>query len=332
MTLNPESEKHLLQIQAGQRGRNKGHEFELRVSKEINNINFEKFDFCNLDKNKDVFYGIPGLLLLKFISATSFINQKIESACAFSTGSIATAEKDLKREIFINGKLVKKSKSDIVIKIKPINGEEKYFGISTKQCSIKRPTNAQLYFSTAKGFSDLLNRNFIKVPEYAIISLKQFCGDIGFRPLDQNIRRECDPRRYFWEEINKDGREFWEKLFKDKQKEITEILFKKGYSDDPYEPDYLLHKTRKVDENEKEEYAIFSIDQLIKMSIDYQGFIKNKYQVKKGSYKDPENIFHEAPRFGIIQMQRGGQKQHPTQLQFNLEASYFKKIHSSNKT
>ena len=160
MTLNPESEKHLLQIQAGQRGRNKGHEFELRVSKEINNLNFEKFDFCNLDKNKDIFYGEPGLLLLKFISATNFMNKKIESACAFSTGSIATAEKDFKREIFINSKLVKKSKSDIVIKIKPINGEEKYFGISTKQCSIKRPTNAQLYFSTAKGFSDLLNKNF----------------------------------------------------------------------------------------------------------------------------------------------------------------------------
>lgn len=332
MTLNPESEKHLLQIQAGQIGRNKGHEFELRVSNEINNLNFQEFNLGDFDQKKDVFHGKPGKLLLKFINATRFKNKKIESARAFSTGSIATAEKDLKTEIFINGKLVKRSKSDIVIKIKPRNGEEKYFGISTKQCSIKRPTNAQLYFSTAKGFSDLLNRNFIKVPEYATIALKQFCGDVGFRPLDQKISRDCDPRRYFWEEINKDGREYWEKLFHNKQKEITEILFRKGYVDDPYEPDYLLHKTRKVDENEREEYAIFSIDQLITMSTDYQGFIKNKYQVKKGSYKDPKNIFHEAPRFGIIQMQRGGQKQHPTQLQFNLEASYFKKIHLLNKT
>ncbi len=37
-------------------------------------------------------------------------------------------------------------------------------------------------------------------------------------------------------------------------------------------------------------------------------------------------VVHQAPRFGVIQMQRGGQKQHPEQLQFNLEASYFRKI------
>ena len=33
-----------------------------------------------------------------------------------------------------------------------------------------------------------------------------------------------------------------------------------------------------------------------------------------------------APRFGIVQMQRGGQAQHPEQLQFNLQAGYFYKI------
>lgn len=32
---------------------------------------------------------------------------------------------------------------------------------------------------------------------------------------------------------------------------------------------------------------------------------------------------HKAPKFGVVQMQRGGQKQHPTQLQFNLKAGYF---------
>lgn len=50
------------------------------------------------------------------------------------------------------------------------------------------------------------------------------------------------------------------------------------------------------------------------------------YAVRKGTYKDPLGVQHEAPRFGIVQMQRGGQKQHPTQLQFNLKAGYFYKI------
>ena len=51
--------------------------------------------------------------------------------------------------------------------------------------------------------------------------------------------------------------------------------------------------------------------------------IKKGYSVRKGQYRDPEGAEHEAPRFGIVQMQRGGQKQHPTQLQFNLKAGYF---------
>ena len=45
--------------------------------------------------------------------------------------------------------------------------------------------------------------------------------------------------------------------------------------------------------------------------------------MKKGRYKEPEGILHQAPKFGVIQMQRGGQKQHPTQLQFNLKSGYF---------
>ena len=88
----------------------------------------------------------------------------------------------------------------------------------------------------------------------------------------------------------------------------------------------MIHKTRKVDASEDEEFAILSIDQLIDLSAEYRGFEKKKYQVNKGSYRDPRNIYHEAPRFGTVQMQRGGQKQHPTQLQFNLEAGYFYKI------
>jgi len=74
------------------------------------------------------------------------------------------------------------------------------------------------------------------------------------------------------------------------------------------------------------EVAIYHIDEILTLSKNYQGFKLKEYSVKKGSYKDPAGCTHLAPRFGIIQMQRGGQQQHPDQLQFNLEAGYFYKI------
>ena len=48
--------------------------------------------------------------------------------------------------------------------------------------------------------------------------------------------------------------------------------------------------------------------------------------VATGDPADLPGVKHLAPRFGIVQMQRGGQKQHPDQLQFNLEAGYFYKL------
>tara|TARA_R100000808_G_scaffold23266_1_gene51440 strand:- start:49 stop:249 length:201 start_codon:yes stop_codon:yes gene_type:complete len=58
---------------------------------------------------------------------------------------------------------------------------------------------------------------------------------------------------------------------------------------------------------------------------DIEDMKKNCIELLKVHSKIHPDFFHEAPRFGIIQMQRGGQKQHPTQLQFNLEAGYFYK-------
>ena len=71
---------------------------------------------------------------------------------------------------------------------------------------------------------------------------------------------------------------------------------------------------------------MYTIDELILRSARYQGFTTRAYSVHKGSHKDPPGVKHLAPRFGIVQMQRGGQKQHPEQLQFNLEAGYFYKL------
>ena len=95
---------------------------------------------------------------------------------------------------------------------------------------------------------------------------------------------------------------------------------------DPFVPDYLIHKTKLSIGWEETEVAIYSINELVALSAAYGGFSTEPYSVKKGSYKDPVGIKHEAPRFGIIQMQRGGQQQHPEQLQFNLKAGYFYKL------
>lgn len=65
------------------------------------------------------------------------------------------------------------------------------------------------------------------------------------------------------------------------------------------------------------------MDEFIDLSREYSPFTYSYYRVKKGSHKEPEGVSHQAPRFGVVQMQRGGQKQHPTQLQFNLKAGYF---------
>lgn len=172
--------------------------------------------------------------------------------------------------------------------------------------------------------------NGISVSETAITALRQFCGDAGFRPLDhaQDLtNRVVDPRHYFWEEIDSKGRTEWETIFRIKQDEISQLLFQKAYLNDPFIPEYLLHKTKKASSWPETEVAIYSIDELIKLSKTYQGFATRSYRVNKGSHKDTKGITHLAPRFGVIQMQRGGQKQHPNQLQFNLQTGYFYKIH-----
>ena len=139
------------------------------------------------------------------------------------------------------------------------------------------------------------------------------------------VGRATDPRRYFWEEIEASGKMELEKILSTKQDQVTKLLLQKAYLNDPFSPGLLIHKTKKIECGDQE-FAIYSISELIALSRNHCGFEKKEYSVRKGQYKDPANIKHEAPRFGIVQMQRGGQKQHPTQLQFNLQAGYFYKI------
>lgn len=245
---------------------------------------------------------------------------------AIALGTLATAEEG-KKWLEINGMKVRACKSDVLLTVyKNDKKISETIGISVKQCSKATPTNAQLYFTTARAFCELLRNNNIPVSDDAVKALRQFCGDVGFAPKDNPqdlVGRVVDPRRYFWEEIDEKGRVELERIFTDKQDEITRLLLQKAYINDPFAPELLLHLTKKMPIGQSQEFALYTIDELIKLSSEYAGFEKKKYSVRKGSYKDPIGIQHDAPRFGIVQMQRGGQAQHPEQLQFNLKAGYF---------
>lgn len=325
MALTPNDEIHALQIQAGVLGRKAGHAFEDKITEEINALSYP-LGVCDI-QTSHISTGDPALLILNYI-ASHLGATKITAARALSTGALATSEEG-KKWLEHNGVPIRRCKSDLLLTLATDRTSENTFGISTKQCNNKTPTNAQLYFTTARGFSKLLAENGMPVSEAAIEAMRQFCGDQGFRPLDQPEvleNRKSDPRRFFWEEINPAGREEWVTLFQTKQDEITRLLLQKAYLDDPFTPDFLLHKTKLASSWSSTEVAIYSIDELISHSRKHSGYSAKLYSVRKGSYRDPAGFTHEAPRFGIVQMQRGGQAQHPEQLQFNLEAGYFYKI------
>lgn len=325
MALAPINSIHALQIQAGITGRKAGHKFESDLSNAINRL---KFPILQNPLPNNIIKGSPEVQVIK--KALQILNwDKCHNVDAIALGSLATAEEG-KKWLEVNGMHVKACKSDILLTI--YNNdicEVNTVGISVKQCSKKSPTNAQLYFTTAKAFCELLRSNKIPVSDNALNALRQFCGEKGFRPLDDPkhlIKRVSDPRRYFWEEINESGRLELENIFTKKQREITKLLLQKAYINDPFSPEILIHKTKKMNCGELQEYALYTIDELINLSCNFSSFEKKKYSVNKGTYKDPKGVMHDAPRFGIVQMQRGGQSQHPEQLQFNLQAGYFYNI------
>ena len=325
MALTPVDEAHALQIQAGTLGRKTGHEFEDLICAEINSHEypFKQGEIVGLH----LFRGDPARILLEYL-VRYFDEDGIRSAVALSTGALATSE-DGRKWLQINGANVSRCKSDIVLTASFSSGKSRTIGISTKQCNNKTPTNAQLYFTTARGFAKLLVENSIMISDQAIIGLRQFCGDPNFRPLDNPTAmagRQVDPRRYFWEELPNLARQEWEAVLSERQDDVTRLLLQKAYIDDPFVPDFLIHKTKRSSRWEETEVAIYSIDELVQLSRAYQGFATRAYSVRKGSHRDPTGVYHLAPRFGVVQMQRGGQAQHPDQLQFNLEASYFYKL------
>ena len=325
MALTPIDETHALQIQAGTLGRRAGHQFEDAICARIASLEFPLTAQDGAERH--VFVGDPATLLLECV-IRHFGETGLKSAIAISTGALATSETG-KHWLQINGMEVRRCKSDIVLTLEFLSGTMRTVGISTKQCNNRSPTNAQLYFTTARGFATLLRDNGLAVSDGAISALRQFCGDPGFRPLDDLkalANRSIDPRRFFWEELPTVARAEWETLLHSRQDDITKLLLQKAYFYDPFAPDFLIHKTKRSESWGDTEVAVYAIEELVALSRAYQGFATSPYSVRKGSYRDPVGVSHLAPRFGIVQMQRGGQAQHPYQLQFNLQASYFYRL------
>ena len=316
MALVPINAQHALQILAGTQGRNTGHSYEEDLANAINQLPVP-LNINTLPTSGNVFQTSNEALTLILYIAQKLNIQKITHLFSVATGGLATSSKS--QGVMFNGQNIKKCKSDILIKINYMHD----IGVSVKQCNNKTPTNAQVYFTTATGFSNLLRNNQINVSQVAETALKQFCGDAGFNPIDNNATqgRVVDHRRYFWEEINTAGRQEWENTFSTYQDEISRILLQKAYSNDPFAPTFILHKTKLT--TTIPEVAIYTIDELIQKSRSYNLSSTEPYRINKGSFRDPDGVVHLAPRFGIFQMQRAGNKQHPTQLQFNLKSGYF---------
>jgi len=310
----------LHQIDAGTKGRKRGHSYENELAKRLNSLSMP---YTPKDKRIKVLHiGAPEVILLDKVLA--YLGwDSCDKAEAYATGKLATSE-DGDKEVLVEGQSVKHAKSDVILVLHK-ECVKKVVGVSVKQCNNKTPTNAQVFFSTATAFYSLLTNNGIKLSEKAHKAMMQFCGDEGFRPLDcmDCSNRKSNPERFFWEEIDPEGKAEWESVFRKHQDKVTQLLLQKAYTDDPFPPEIILHKTKRANSIDEQEIAVFSMDQFLRLSKRFSTFAYNLYRVKKGSHKEPEGILHQAPRFGVVQMQRGGQKQHPTQLQFNLKAGYF---------
>lgn len=320
MAQNTNDPTLLHQIDAGAEGRKKGHSYENELASKINATQMPYCKSCNM--NTIIHRGSPVVILLDKILDYLKWNH-CDNVEAYATGKLATSEYGDK-EILVEGKSITSAKSDVILVLYK-SGQKRVIGVSVKQCNNKTPTNAQVFFTTATAFYNLIKENGMPLSDKALKVMRQFCGDAGFRPSDDYdcSSRVSTPERYFWEEIDPEGKAEWEEIFKTHQDDVTRLLLQKAYSNDPFPPEIILHKTKRATSFDNQEIAIFSMDQFISLSKRYSPFTYSNYRVKKGRHKEPEGISHQAPRFGVIQMQRGGQKQHPTQLQFNLKAGYF---------
>ena len=316
----PENERHKMQIAAGKLGRDRGHLFEKDLASSISAADWEGSDFDGHVNNHRVI-GHPALEIVKYV-ATDLGLKNVDHVEAWWLGGLATS--GLGDVLHTpEGEKISRSKTDVLLSISAA-GKEFVKGVSVKTCSKQTPTNDQLYFTTAVAFSELLSRNGIEWSDAAETALRMFCGDREFRPcgMIDVSNRLADPERWFFEELPKNGRQDIESTLSQRQSDVTRVLLQLAYSDDPHPPEYILHLAVKPESIDAADLALFTVDELIQFSNGPSGFFTKGYVIRKGRFKhDPAQ--HLAPRFGFVRFQRGGQKQHPTQLQFNLKAGYF---------
>jgi hypothetical protein len=324
MPLTPSDARHAAQIAAGTTGRKQGHSFEKALAADFKALDLTD-DNLSLPPKVPLVVGNPAKELLRYIIHSLSLGG-LKATDAWWLGGLATSgEGDLL--LGPEGKKIGKSKSDVLVRIDHSRGAC-FVGVSVKTCNTPKPTNDQLFFTTASAFCGLLRIHKIPVSDKAEVALRMFCGDKGFRPVDdqRGVKgRISDPARWFWEELPNGGRKEWQEILTTNQSEITAILLQRAYLGDLWPPEFVLHQTCSYKNIHACEMAVFSVKDLVKASCQYASFHTRPYYIRKGTFKGDPNQ-HQAPRFGFIQFQRGGQKQHPTQLQFNLEAGYFYKL------
>lgn len=319
---------HAGQIKAGTLGRLLGHNFEDTLSKRINATSITDLLSVN-PTGSHLFEGIPERLVVSYVTDRLRL-EGIKGIKSYWLGGLATSGKGDECFHDITKERIKRSKSDILLEF-TLSSTVRRVGISVKTCNKEKPTNAQLFCSTATAFCELLRRNDIPVSAEFENGLKMFCGDEGYRPLDEKGAtkgRKSDPERWFFEELPEKSRQDIERTISKNQAKITRVLLQLAYADDPFRPEFVFHQTKKATSIARFPVAIFSIDELVRLSGEYCSFCTREYKVRKGRFKGDPNA-HLAPRFGCVQFQRLGNKQNATQLQFNLEAGYFTKIIAS---
>ena len=203
MALKAESKQHQFQIDAGVEGRINGHRFEEIVTNELNNIDYMVDDYLIEYDKPNIYVGNPAVALVEYISNNK--GKKIKRLKAYWLGGLATV--NVGDEIFNeHGEKITGSKSDILMDVEFVDGSTEKIGVSAKACS----NNPQMALTTSSVFCDMLRDNGITVSKDAEVGMKMFCGEVGYRPMDNYLpndksniplKRTARPDRWFWEEL-----------------------------------------------------------------------------------------------------------------------------------
>lgn len=330
MALDPKSEGHLFQIEAGTEGRVKGHKFEEVVTEELNNIDFMSGNTFIECVKPNVYHGNPANALVSHISQDK--GKQINRLNAYWLGGLATAGAgdNILNE---NGEKITGSKSDILMDVEYEDGTNERIGVSAKACS----NNAQMALTTVSVFCGMLRENGIDVSEDVEIGLKMFCGEVGYRPMDgympkdmSNVPQDRKARqdRWFWEELSNQVKQEWEKIFTENQLKITMMLLQcaRTYKTDSYKPTYILHECEKHSDIGNCKVAVMSVEEFATYSQLFDSFGTKGKRISKGSYKGIDMAIHQYPHFGFIQFQPIGNQQNFSELQFNLKSKYYNKF------